>query len=127
MFKTIAVIALGGAAGSVLRHLFNNGVMAMAKTSFPLGILLTNIIGSFVMGVLVAGFASLWQWPESVRLFLTVGVLGGFTTFSTFSLDTMLLWSRGDAAGAMLYVGLSVALSIAAVFFGSFLVMRFSV
>jgi fluoride exporter len=125
MFKTIAMIALGGACGSVLRHFFNNGILILAKTQFPAGILAANVLGSFIMGALVALFAGLWNAPEDVRLFLTVGVLGGFTTFSAFSLDTMLLWSRGDTAGAVLYVGLSVILSIAAVFLGSFLVMRY--
>jgi fluoride exporter len=126
MVKTIAMIALGGACGSVLRHFMNSGILTLFKTAFPVGILSINILGSFAMGVLVALFANSWNVPEDVRLFLTVGVLGGFTTFSAFSLDAMMLWSRGDAAGALLYVGLSVILSIAAVFLGSFLVMRYA-
>lgn len=126
MFKTIAMIALGGALGSVIRHFFNNSILTLVKTQFPVGIVAVNVLGSFLMGMLVALFAVSWNAPEHIRLFLTVGILGGFTTFSAFSLDTMLLWSRGDAAGAVLYVALSVILSIAAVFFGSFLIMRYA-
>lgn len=126
MVKTIAMIALGGACGSVIRHLMNGGISVLLKTDFPAGILFINVLGSFFMGMLFAAFTFLWSPVDDVRMFLTAGVLGGFTTFSAFSLDAMQLWSRGDAAGAMLYVILSIGFSIAAVFAGSFLVMRCS-
>lgn len=125
MFSTIAVIAAGGAAGSVARHFANTGLSALFKTSFPAGILIVNVLGCFLMGVLVALFAAKLNVPQEGKLFLTVGFLGGFTTFSAFSLDTMNLWTRGDVTGAVLYVLASVILSILAVFAGSWIVWRF--
>lgn len=109
--------------GSVTRHFANEGVTALFKTQFPLGIMLVNIIGCLVMGLLVSFFAQNGT-TQGLRAFLAVGFLGGFTTFSAFSLDTMNLWMRGDIAGAAIYVLGSVALSIAAVFIGSWLGMK---
>jgi CrcB protein len=124
MSSTIAVIAAGGALGAVLRHFANNGISALLPSSFPWGIILVNIIGCFVMGMLVALFASSWSASQDTRAFLIVGVLGGFTTFSAFSADTMNLWMRGDMTGAFLYVAGSVVLSLAAVFLGSWMIMK---
>lgn len=123
--KTIVAIALGGALGSVIRHFMNTGIAAFFKAPFPWGILAVNVLGCFVMGVLVAVFAGVWNPPQEVRAFLTVGFLGGFTTFSAFSLDAMALWTVGDMRGMAVYVLGSVALSIAAVFLGSFVVWKF--
>jgi CrcB protein len=123
MISTIGAIAAGGALGAVARHFANEGVSALFKSEFPLGIMLVNIAGCFVMGVLVAVFAQQGA-SQGMRTFLTVGFLGGFTTFSAFSLDTMNLWMRGDVAGAAAYVLGSVVLSIAAVFIGSWLGMK---
>lgn len=126
--KTILAIALGGGLGAVIRHFMNNAVSDLVKTSsFPWGIMSINILGCFIMGVLVAVFAGIWNPSEPVRAFLVVGVLGGFTTFSSFSLDAMKLWTSGDAQGALIYVLGSVVLSLAAVFFGSFVVWKFIV
>lgn len=123
--KTVLAIALGGALGSVLRHFMNTAVAGLAKTQFPWGILAVNVMGCFLMGAAVAVFASLWNPSQEIRAFLTVGFLGGFTTFSAFALDSMGLWTSGDAKGMILYVMASVVLSIAAVFSGSFVVWRF--
>lgn len=124
--QSILAVALGGALGSVLRYLLNNGITALAKTSFPVGIMVINILGSLVMGVLIALFAEQIQASQNMRSFLMVGILGGFTTFSTFSADSVLLWQRGEAVQAVAYAGGSVILSIAALLLGMMLVKGLS-
>lgn len=114
----ILAVALGGALGSVLRYLMNNGVTAMFKTSFPFGIMAVNILGGLVMGILIAWFAEQANASQTMRSFLMVGVLGGFTTFSTFSADTVLLWQRGEVMQAAMYAAGSVILSIVALLAG---------
>lgn len=124
--QTILAVALGGALGSIVRLLTNNAILSLTKTSFPLGIMFVNILGSFAMGILIAGFAESWQASQTVRSFLMVGVLGGFTTFSTFSSDTIMLWQRGDVVQAFIYAGVSVIFSIAALVAGMMLVRGLS-
>ena len=124
--QSILAVALGGAFGSVLRYLLNNGITALAKTSFPVGIMVINILGSLVMGVLIALFAEQVQASQTLRSFLMVGILGGFTTFSTFSADSVLLWQRGEMIQAVAYAGGSVILSIAALLLGMMLVKGLS-
>ena len=125
MLKTVIAVGLGGALGSIARHFMNTGISAVVKTPFPWGILIVNVLGCFVMGVLVATFAGEGNPSQDMRAFLTVGFLGGFTTFSAFSLDAMNLWTGGDIKGFAIYVTASVVLSIAAVFAGSFLAWKF--
>ncbi|MDB5491518.1 MAG: crcB-like family protein [Micavibrio sp.] len=120
--QSILAVALGGALGSVLRFLLNNGITALTKTSFPVGIMVINVLGSLAMGVLIALFAEQGQASQNMRTFLMVGVLGGFTTFSTFSADSVLLWQRGEAVQAVAYAGGSVILSVAALLAGIMLV-----
>lgn len=115
-------IAFGGAIGAVLRHLAGLAALRAFGPSFPWGTMAVNILGSFVMGVLVAVFAHVWQPSADMKAFLTVGLLGGFTTFSAFSLDAVMLWERGDVAGAAAYVGGSVVLSVLALMAGLFLI-----
>lgn len=124
MFSSIITIGLGGALGAVARHGFSSFIMALTKASFPYGTLCVNVLGSFVMGVLIALFAGYWNPGKEAQLFLTTGFLGGFTTFSAFSLDAMTLMTRGDYTAAALYVGGSVAASLAAIFAGSYLAWR---
>lgn len=123
--KMILAIGLGGALGALSRHFMNTGIAAFLKAPFPWGTLCVNVLGCFVMGVFVAVFAAFGNPSQEVRAFLTVGLLGGFTTFSAFSLDAMTLWTAGDIKGALLYVTASVVLSIAAIFLGSFIVWKF--
>lgn len=118
----IFAIASGGALGAVLRHFLNNAVTHLMGTSFPWGIFLINILGSLVMGILVGLFAHIWQPQAEMKAFLTVGILGGFTTFSTFSLDAVMLLERGAYVPAALYCLGSVVLAIAALFAGLYLV-----
>lgn len=118
-------IAAGGAIGSVLRHFVGKGALVLFGSTFPVGTLFVNVLGSFVMGVLVALFAHTLNPPQEVRAFLTVGLLGGFTTFSSFSLDAVTLYERGETLSAMLYVVLSVILSLAGIFAGMFFTRSF--
>jgi CrcB protein len=122
--QLILAIAVGGAIGAVTRHLFSAEVMRLIGGDFPWGILLVNILGSLIMGVLAELFALKWGASLEMRAFLTVGILGGFTTFSTFSLDTALLIERGQILSAGLYVLASVAGSVGALFLGLYLVRK---
>ena len=104
-------IALGGAAGTVLRYLVGGPITALVDGQFPLGTLVINVAGGFVIGVLSRVFLNVQASPE-LHAALTVGLCGGFTTFSTFSLETVGLIEGGMYARAALYVVLSVTLSI---------------
>ena len=118
----ILSIAAGGAVGAVLRHFAGVLALALAGAGFPWGTLAVNIGGSFIMGLLVALFAHIGNPPQELRGFLTVGMLGALTTFSTFSLDVATLWERGEFATTGIYVAASVCLSIIALFAGLYLV-----
>lgn len=110
--KIILAIAAGGAIGAVLRHFLNSGAAHLFGTGFPWGIFIANILGSFIMGGLISWFALSFDPPQAVKAFLTVGLLGAFTTFSAFSLDTVTLFERGEVIAATLYAGGSVVLAI---------------
>lgn len=116
--KLVLAIALGGALGAVGRHYVAGQVARLAGGGFPWGTMTVNVLGSFVMGALIAAMAFRWSLGQEWRAFLTVGVLGAFTTFSTFSLDVALLVERNDLAAAAAYIVGSVALSIAGLFAG---------
>ncbi len=117
-------IASGGAIGAVLRHLVGLVSLKFLGSGFPYGTLSVNVLGSFIMGVLVAYFAHHWNPTQEVRAFLTVGMLGAFTTFSTFSLETITLWERGEIISSALYVLASVVLSIMALAAGLLLIRQ---
>ena len=121
------VVFLGGGLGAVLRHGVNVGLARWPATGFPLSTLTVNVTGSIVMG-LIAGYFAFKGGGASQhwRLFLTTGILGGYTTFSAFSLDVALLYERGALMLAALYVVGSVLLSIAGLFAGLMLVRHFS-
>ncbi|GAB4223794.1 MAG: fluoride efflux transporter CrcB [Kiloniellaceae bacterium] len=114
--QIIAAIACGGALGAVGRHLVVAQVAQWAGSGFPFGVLAANVLGSFAMGVLVELSALVWSPSPELRAFLTVGVLGAFTTFSTFSMDTVLLYERGALLLCAVYVVASVVLSVGAFF-----------
>ncbi len=110
----LLLVAAGGAIGASCRHLFGMVAMRLFGTGFPYGTLGVNILGSFMMGALIAWLAFRAEGAgQDLRLFVATGVLGGFTTFSAFSLETVLLWERGEAGLAALYIALSVMLSVA--------------
>ena len=110
--QALAIVFVGGGIGAALRHLVNLGAARLLGVGFPWGTLTVNIAGSLAMGLLVAWLAARFGGPDHhLRLFLATGVLGGFTTFSAFSLDAMLLWERGSHGIAAAYVVASVVLS----------------
>ena len=116
MFLTLTQVALGGAIGAVLRYLTNVGAKQAFGPGYPYGTLIVNIVGSFLMGVLVVVLAR--KGGNHLAPFLMTGVLGGFTTFSAFSLDTLTIWERGEPVSAFIYVAVSVLVSLAAIVAG---------
>lgn len=117
MFSNLISVAIGGAVGASLRYLTGIGVVRLlGHTSFPIGIILVNVLGSFLMGVFVVAAAH--RGLTHLSPLMMTGFLGGFTTFSAFSLEAVTLYERGDLAQAALYIGLSVALSIAGLMAG---------
>ncbi|HEX8167059.1 MAG TPA: fluoride efflux transporter CrcB [Beijerinckiaceae bacterium] len=113
------LVFLGAGLGGVLRHGVNLACARACGTTFPWGTLTVNVVGSFAMGLLAAWLAfRAGGWSQGMRLFLATGVLGGFTTFSAFSLDAVLLWERGAALLAVGYVAASVVLSVGGLVLG---------
>lgn len=114
----VLAIAAGGALGALARHYFAAQVMRWTGGGFPWGIFAANVLGSFLMGVLVHALLQLPEPMPGLRAFLAVGVLGAFTTFSTFSLDIVLLIERGQLAQAFGYGAGSVGLAVLGLFAG---------
>lgn len=125
---TYLLVFLGGGIGAALRHGVNVAFTRWFGTGFPFHTVFENVSGSFVMGLLAGYFVlkgqEAGQDPQHLRLFLTTGILGGYTTFSAFSLDAMLLWERGQIALAGAYVLVSVLASISALVIGLLLVRQ---
>ncbi|PIR37441.1 MAG: fluoride efflux transporter CrcB [Alphaproteobacteria bacterium CG11_big_fil_rev_8_21_14_0_20_39_49] len=111
-------IAIGGAIGSVLRYFTSNYFNSVFKVGFPAGTLAVNVIGSLAMGLVIGYLVKTLPHSNEMRAFLTVGLLGGFTTFSAFSLDAVTLIQRGNISHAFIYIALSVFVSIMALFIG---------
>jgi fluoride exporter len=116
MFLTLSQVALGGAIGASLRYLSNVGAMRLFGPGFPYGTMFVNVVGSFAMGVLLVVLAKMGGMR--IAPFLMTGVLGGFTTFSAFSLDAFTIYERGQIGLAAAYILGSVALSILALSLG---------
>lgn len=119
MFMTTLQVAAGGAIGAALRFLVGVGMLKVTGPGFPLGVLSVNILGSFAMGLFVVFAAKTSNTHLSP--FVMTGILGGFTTFSAFSLEAYTLFERGQTAAAASYVGASVLLSIAGLIAGVFI------
>ena len=120
MIQTVSLVALGGAIGASLRYLSGVAILRLiGQQAMPLGVIAVNIVGSFLMGVFVTAAAE--KGLTHYAPFVMTGILGGFTTFSSFSLETITLFERGETGLAALYVLLSVAVSIGALAFGMFL------
>jgi len=117
MIPTVIQVALGGAIGAAARY--GVGVALFRSGAFPLGVLAVNVIGSFLMGMLVVYLGQ--KMLSHLNPFLMTGILGGFTTFSAFSLEAYTLFERGEIAQAATYVALSVVLSIGALILGVFI------
>ena len=117
------LVFFGGGVGAAARHAVNRAALTLVGPNYPAGTLFVNVVGSVVMGGLAGWFAFRGETTTAAeRLFLTTGVLGGFTTFSAFALDAAVMWERHDVATAGLYVISSVVLAIAGLMGGLFLV-----
>ena len=116
MIQTLLFVALGGALGSALRYLVNITLPRLMGHGFPYATMTVNVVGSFLMGVLVVVLAM--KGGTRFAPFLMTGILGGFTTFSAFSLDAATLWKAGEVTTAAGYVIGSVVLGLAALFAG---------
>jgi len=117
MFQVL-LVAFGGAIGSVLRYYVGVWSLRLAGPTFPWGTLTVNVVGSFVIGLFAEMIVRKFGGSVELRLLLMTGILGGFTTFSSFSLDTLALIERGSIGVAALYVVLSVGVSLVMVFAG---------
>jgi CrcB protein len=119
----VLYVALGGAVGSAARYALARAVGQTLGTSFPYGTLTVNILGSLAMGLLAGWLVKADSGNQELHLLLAVGLLGGFTTFSAFSLDIVTLIQRGDYAATLLYILISVIISVLALFAG-LMIMR---
>ena len=117
----LVLVAVGGAIGASLRHLVNFAALRLIGPGFPWGTMAINVAGSLAMGVFIELLARRSNAPNELRLFVATGILGGFTTFSAFSLDFAVLWERGAILPAFGYALGSVIVSIVALFLGLWL------
>ncbi len=117
-WSAIIAVAIGGAAGAVGRYLVSIGAGHWFGMDFPAGTLIVNVLGSFIMGVLTESMALAWSVSTETRALLVVGLLGAFTTFSTFSLDVAYLYERGQVVLCGIYILASFVLSVGALFVG---------
>lgn len=116
--KILMAVAAGGAFGAVGRYCVTVGAAYWIGVGFPIGTVIANLLGSFILGIIYEASLLAWSPTAELRSFLIVGVLGGFTTFSGFSLDAFNLWERGDVWLAVVYVSASVVLGVLCFFFG---------
>lgn len=116
--SSLFYVALGGALGASARHMLGGAVMRVSGPGFPYGTMTANILGSLLMGLLAGWLAARSSGDSALRLFLGVGLLGGFTTFSAFSLEAMMLLEKKTYAPFAVYVGGSVVLSLMALMLG---------
>jgi CrcB protein len=118
------LVFVGAGLGGVLRHIVNMLTLRGFGPGFPAGTLIINITGSIIMGLVVGYLATRDMPSPELRLFVATGILGGYTTFSTFSLDTITLWQRGEMGAAAAYVLGSLVLSFAGLWLGMALFRR---
>ena len=116
--KIILMVAIGGAIGAIARQQSNQLIMRIFGGEFPIGTIFVNILGSFIMGLLFELFVSKITLSDEWRSLIFTGVLASFTTFSSFALDVALLSERNEYYYAICYIGMSVVLSIGALFVG---------
>ncbi|KAA5607645.1 fluoride efflux transporter CrcB [Roseospira marina] len=117
----LIAVAAGGAVGAVARYTVTSVVPRVLGHGFPWGTVVVNVVGSLIMGFLIDILARRWSAPPEARVFLVTGVLGAFTTFSTFSLDAATLYERGALMASAAYVTGSVVVGILALFLGMWL------
>ncbi|TWF54200.1 fluoride efflux transporter CrcB [Neorhizobium alkalisoli] len=114
----VVLVAVGGAIGSVFRYLVGVWAVRLFGPSFPWGTFAVNVIGSFFIGLMVEMIARRFNASAEMRVFIVTGIIGGFTTWSSFTLDTMVLLERGAALPAFAYLAGSLVISFAAIFAG---------
>jgi fluoride exporter len=119
MIRNYITIFIGGGLGASLRYWLSGFIPKWAGSSFPYGILAVNIIGCFFIGFLMSTMEDRFMVNPTLRIFLTIGILGGFTTFSTFSYETIAMLRDSEFLKASLYVGLSLALGLGGTHIGS--------
>jgi len=120
MLKTLVFIAIGGSVGAVMRFLTQATVYELFGRTFPYGTLIVNVLGSFLMGLLSIFLVEKFNLSAEWHLAILIGVLGSFTTFSTFSIETLVLFEQGDIIKAMSNIVLSVTLCISSVWAGAY-------
>jgi fluoride exporter len=118
MFKNVLIIGAGGFIGSVARYFVSRLNLTVSFLAIPVGTLLVNVLGSFVIGVLTGMAGKSDLLTDEWRLFLMVGICGGFTTFSTFTSENLMLLHNGQIGSLFLYTSLSLILGFAAVYLG---------
>lgn len=116
--SNILLVAVGGAIGSVARYLVGVWATRLAGPNFPWGTLTVNVVGAFAIGLFVEMVARRFDASTEMRAFIVTGILGGFTTWSSFTLDTMVLFERGEIGLSALYLLASLLVSFAAIFAG---------
>jgi CrcB protein len=122
-FYTLTVVGFGGLLGSVTRYLISLSIQSRIEHGFPFGTFTVNILGCFMIGILIGiSISKPVSLPENMKLFLSTGFLGGFTTFSAFSAETLALVDKGDMSIAFLYATLSVFLGLLATWAGIILI-----
>lgn len=114
----IVLVAIGGAIGSVARYLVGVWGVKLAGPNFPWGTITVNVVGAFLIGLMVEMVARRFDASSEVRVFIVTGIIGGFTTWSSFTLDAVVLFERGDLGLAAVYMLASLVVSFAAIFAG---------
>jgi fluoride exporter len=123
--KEIILIGIGGGGGAIFRFLLSRLSQGIFGFTFPIGTLIVNVIGAFLIGFLsILIFQRAIDFAQELRALLLIGLLGGFTTFSTFSFETLELWENGEAIKTVLYILLSVSLSLLATWSGILLARK---
>ncbi|MCX7985243.1 MAG: fluoride efflux transporter CrcB [Bacteroidetes bacterium] len=117
--KTYALVFLGGGIGAVLRYWLSGAIPRYWGSSFPYGILTVNILGCFLIGIVMTVFENRFLINPSLRMFIAIGIIGGFTTFSTFSYETLAMLHDSEFLKAGLYVTSSVLFGLGATYIGS--------
>ena len=122
---TVFLVALGAAVGAPLRYLTDRYVQARHPSPFPWGTLAVNIAGSFLIGLVMVLLLKTGEWRENFRLLLVTGIMGGFTTFSSFSWETWMLFEEGKVPLALANIGVSLAVCLMATAAGAMLARQF--
>lgn len=121
MWRTLLFVAVGGAAGSVLRYLTSVAVSKFFSSAFPLATFIVNVVGCFLVGFIIGSLEKQQLTDSGIKWLLVTGFCGGFTTFSTFGHENINLFQSGNPALAFAYIGTSLAIGLAAVWLGLFL------